>query len=388
MKKRVILLLLDSVGCGYSEDAVAYGDVGSNTIGNIAKELGGLNMPNFGDLGLGNILPLDGVPASQNPQAAYGKMREVSAGKDTTAGHWEIAGTPLFSPRPTYPEGFPADLIADFEALIGKKTIANVVGSGTAIIDQFAAEHIATGSPIVYTSADSVFQIAAHEEVIPLAELYEICQKARTLLQGKHGVGRVIARPFIGENGVYTRTASRRDYSLLPPANNLLETLQSAQIPVVAVGKIHDIFADQNIDFTYTTKSNDEGFATTLMAMDKHESGFIWTNLVDFDMAYGHRNDVAGYGKALEVLDVQLPEILEKMAEDDILFVTADHGNDPTTESTDHSREFVPLLAYGKNVKPVNLEIRGSFADLGQTIVEYLADKKLPHGESFLNLIK
>ncbi|MCX4265555.1 MAG: phosphopentomutase, partial [Firmicutes bacterium] len=291
-EKRVILIVLDSVGAGEAPDAAAYGDVGSNTLGNIAKAVGGLNLPNLQRLGLGNILPLSGVPPLIKPAelaqaGAFGKMQEVSCGKDTTAGHWELAGTPLLRPLPTYPDGFPADLLAEFEKQIGRGTLGNITASGTVIIEQLGEEHLRTGRPIVYTSADSVFQIAAHEPIIPLPQLYEMCAVARHLLVGEHGVGRVIARPFVGEPGSFRRTANRRDFSLLPPAGNLLEAVQSAGLPVVAIGKIHDIFADQHIDFSYPTENNADGMTKILTAMASHSSGLIWANLVDFDMQFG-----------------------------------------------------------------------------------------------------
>lgn len=384
--KRVVLIVLDSVGAGEAPDAAAYGDVGSNTLGNIAKKLGGLRLPNLGALGLGNILPLLGVAPAAAPAGAYGKMQEVSCGKDTTAGHWEIAGTPVLQPLPTYPEGFPGALLAEFERLIGRGTLGNTVASGTVIINELGDEHLRTGRPIVYTSADSVFQIAAHEEVVPLPELYEMCRIARRLLVGEHGVGRVIARPFVGKaNGSFERTANRRDFSLLPPAGNLLAAVQQAGAPTVAIGKIHDIFADQHIDASYPTKNNADGMEKLLAALAKHPAGLIWANLVDFDMLYGHRNDTAGYGAALEEFDAFLPRLLGLLQPDDLLFITADHGNDPTTVSTDHSREYVPLLAAGQRVAAgVDLGTRSSFADLGATAAEYLGAGALPAGRSFL----
>ena len=280
--RRVILIVLDSVGAGEAPDAAAYGDVGSNTLGNIAAAMGGLHLPNLQQLGLGNILPLAGVPAVAEPAGAFGRMQEISCGKDTTAGHWELAGTPLLNPLPTYPQGFPAELLAEFERQIGRGTLGNIPASGTVIIEQLGEEHLRTGKPIVYTSADSVLQIAAHEEIIPLPQLYEMCQIARRLLVGEHGVGRVIARPFVGQPGSFKRTANRRDFSLPPSAGNLLETVQAAGLPVVAIGKIHDIFADQHIDFSYPTKDNADGMQTILATMAKHPTGLIWANLVDF----------------------------------------------------------------------------------------------------------
>ncbi len=389
--RRVILIVLDSVGAGEAPDAAAYGDVGSNTLGNIAAAMGGLHLPNLQQLGLGNILPLVGVPAVAEPSGAFGRMQEISCGKDTTAGHWELAGTPLLNPLPTYPHGFPAELLAEFERQIGRGTLGNIPASGTVIIEQLGEEHLRTGKPIVYTSADSVFQIAAHEEIIPLPQLYEMCQIARRLLVGEHGVGRVIARPFVGQPGSFKRTANRRDFSLPPPAGNLLETVQSAGLPVVAIGKIHDIFADRHIDFSYPTKDNADGMQTILTTMAKHSTGLIWANLVDFDMQFGHRNDVAGYAAALEAFDAWLPQLLAQLQPADLLLITADHGNDPTTPSTDHSREYVPVLAGGAMVAGGrDLGIRPSFADLGATAADYLGAGKLPAlpaGNSFLPYI-
>ncbi len=389
--RRVILIVLDSVGAGEAPDAEAYGDVGSNTLGNIAAAMGGLHLPNLQQLGLGNILPLAGVPAVAEPSGAFGRMQEISCGKDTTAGHWELAGTPLLNSLPTYPHGFPAELLAEFERQIGRGTLGNIPASGTVIIEQLGEEHLRTGKPIVYTSADSVFQIAAHEEIIPLPQLYEMCQIARRLLVGEHGVGRVIARPFVGQPGSFKRTANRRDFSLPPLAGNLLETVQAAGLPVVAIGKIHDIFADRHIDFSYPTKDNADGMQTILTTMAKHSTGLIWANLVDFDMQFGHRNDVAGYAAALEAFDAWLPQLLAQLQPADLLLITADHGNDPTTSSTDHSREYVPVLASGAMVAGGrDLGIRPSFADLGATAADYLGAGKLPAlpaGNSFLPYI-
>lgn len=389
-KKKVLLIVLDSVGAGEAPDAAAYGDVGSNTLGNIAAAVGGLHLPNLRRLGLGNILPLQGVPPLTEPAelalaGAFGKMQEVSCGKDTTAGHWELAGTPLLRPLPTYPDGFPADLMAEFEKQIGRGTLGNLPASGTVIIEQLGAEHMRTGRPIVYTSADSVFQIAAHEQIIPLPQLYEMCAVARRLLVDEHGVGRVIARPFVGEPGNFRRTANRRDFSLLPPEGNLLAAVQAAGLPVVAIGKIHDIFAEQHIDFSYPTENNADGMEKIIMAMDKHPDGLIWANLVDFDMQFGHRNDVAGYAAALQAFDAWLPQLWANLRPQDLLLITADHGNDPTTPSTDHSREFVPVLAQAAAMRRgVDLGVRSCFADVGATAAAYLGAGALPAGRSFL----
>ena len=384
--KRVIMIVLDSVGAGEAPDAAAYGDLGSNTLGHIADETPGFALPNLARLGLGNILPLKGVPPTDNPLAAFGRLREVSCGKDTTAGLWELAGTPVTRPLPTYPNGFPPELIAEFERRIGRKTLGNVAASGTLIIQELGGQHLRTGYPIVYTSADSVFQIAAHEEVIPLTRLYEMCHIARGLLVDKHGVGRVIARPFVGEPGYFQRTANRRDFSLLPPEGNVFMRLRQAGVVTVAIGKIHDIFAGQNIDFSYHTAGNTDGMDKLLAALDKHPAGFIWANLVDFDMLYGHRNNVAGYAAALQEFDAFLPQLLVKIRPGDLLIITADHGNDPTTPSTDHSREYVPLLAYGL-AAGVDLQIRSTFADVGATVTDYLGAAKTLAGASMLPLL-
>lgn len=383
--RRAIIIVLDSVGAGEAPDAAAFGDVGSNTLGHIAEQTEGFALPNLARLGLGNILPLRGVPPVERPLAAFGRLQEVSAGKDTTAGHWELAGTPVLAPLPTYPNGFPPALIKEFERKIGRPTLGNVVASGTEIIERLGGRHLRTGYPIVYTSADSVFQIAAHEEVIPLARLYKMCEQARALLVGEHGVGRVIARPFVGEPGAFVRTSNRRDFSLLPPVGNLWQQVQAAGLSTVAIGKIHDIFADRHIDASYPTVSNADGVDKLLAALDMHQNGLIWANLVDFDMLYGHRNDVPGYAAALMEFDAALPKILAKLCPGDLLIITADHGNDPTTPSTDHSREYVPILLYG--AAAVDLGICPSFADVGQTVAEYLGVEPVAAGTSFWSQI-
>ena len=382
--KRVIILVLDSVGAGEAPDAAAYGDEGSNTLGHIAEQTSGFAMPNLQRLGLGNILPLAGVAPTAQSAAAFGKMQEVSCGKDTTAGHWELAGTPVNAPLPTYPHGFPADVIAAFEQLIGRQTLGNKVASGMVIIDELGEEHLRTGHPIVYTSADSVFQLAAHEEVIPLPQLYQMCEQARSLLVGRHGVGRVIARPFVGRPGSFRRTANRRDFSLLPPHGNLWQRLAEAGVPTVAIGKIHDIFADKDMDFSYPTTGNSDGMDKLLAALDNHPHGLIWANLVDFDMLYGHRNDIEGYAAALQEFDAWLPQLLAALKPADLLLICADHGNDPTTASTDHAREYVPLLAVGLAAAGVDLGTRATFADVGATAAEYLGAARPLTGTSFL----
>lgn len=371
MINRVALFVLDSVGVGELPDAKDYGDCGSNTLGNISRAVGGLNMPHLGRLGLGNIIPIEGVPPAAAPAASYGRMAEKSPGKDTTTGHWEMAGIILKQPFPVYPHGFPAFLIKSYEEKIGRRVLGNKAASGTAIIEELGAEHMATGSPIVYTSADSVFQVAAHEEVIPLEELYRICRIAREMLRGEHAVGRVIARPFVGQPGNFRRTVNRHDFSLKPPGYTLLDLLVDKGIPVTAVGKIRDVFAGQGITHTVSTKGNDEGMDKSLQLIKSDTRGLIFTNLVDFDMLYGHRNNPRGYGDALEEFDCWLPRLLEALKEDDVLMITADHGCDPTTPSTDHSREYVPILIYGKRILGgVNLGVRETFADIAATIAE------------------
>lgn len=371
MIKRVALFVLDSVGVGELPDAVDYGDSGSNTLGNISRAVGGLKMPNLGRLGLGNIIPVEGVPPVESPAASYGRMAEKSAGKDTTTGHWEMAGVIMEQPFPVYPNGFPSDLIKSYEEKIGRGVLGNKAASGTAIIEELGTEHMKTGFPIVYTSADSVFQIAAHEEIIPLEELYRICRIAREMLADQHAVGRVIARPFEGNPGSFRRTVNRHDFSLKPPGVTLLNILADNGVQVTAVGKIKDIFAGEGVTNTVSTKGNDEGMEKSLRLMESDITGLVFTNLVDFDMLYGHRNNPRGYADALEELDRWLPRLFDAMKEEDVLIITADHGCDPTTPSTDHSREYVPLLIYGKEVLGgVDLGVRESFADIAATVAE------------------
>lgn len=388
MIKRVILMVLDSAGVGEMPDAAKYGDEGSNTLGNVAKAVGGLAMPNMQKMGLGNIISIEGVAPASHPTGAYGKAAEKSAGKDTTTGHWEIAGVVLERQFPVYPNGFPPEVIDEFEKRIGRKVLGNKVASGTELIKELGDEHIKTKNPIVYTSADSVFQIAAHEDVIPVEELYKICRIAREILQGEHAVARVIARPFIGKSGEYVRTYNRADFSLTPPHDTLLDNVVKAGMEVVGVGKIWDIFAGQGITKSFHTQGNMDGIDKTLEAMDILERGLVFTNLVDYDMLYGHRNDPEGYAKALEDFDMRLPEILSKLGQNDVLIITADHGCDPTTESTDHSREYVPILIYGEKIKPgVNLGTLNSFSDIGQTVADFLGCSSLKNGTSFKRLV-
>lgn len=389
MINRVILMVLDSVGIGELPDAELYGDKGSNTLGNISKTVGGLKLPNMEKLGLGHIDGIKGINKTNSPIGCYGRFDEVSQGKDTTTGHWEMTGVCIETPFPTYPSGFPKDIITTFEEKINNEILGNKPASGTAIIDEFGEEHIKTGHPIVYTSADSVFQIAAHEEIISIEELYKMCEIARDILKGKHSVARVIARPFTGSPGNFTRTSNRRDFSLTPPHNTLLDNLKNSGYAVMAVGKIEDIFSGQGITDAIHTKDNMDGIDQTLNYMKQNDTGLIFTNLVDFDMEWGHRNDVNGYAKGLENFDKRLAEIIDNMNDTDVLFITADHGCDPTTLGSDHSREYIPLLAYGKDLKSnINLSTRNTFSDIGQTIAEIFDISPIKNGVSFLEQIK
>ena len=382
--ERVILIVLDSVGCGELPDAAEFGDVGSDTLGNTARAVGGLNLPHFQQLGLGNIHDILGVPPAEQPLAAYGRMAERSPAKDTTLGHWEIAGLITPTPFPTCPHGFPDELIAEFERRIGRTTLGNYPASGTVIIEELGPEHLRTGSPIVYTSADSVFQIAAHEEVIPVEQLYDMCRTAREMLTGEHNVGRVIARPFVGEPGAFVRTDRRRDFSAPPSGPTVLDNVLEAGQAVWAVGKIEDIFAGQGISHAVHTHDNMDGVQQTLAAMDEAGPGLVFVNLVDFDMRFGHRNNPQGYAAALEAVDARVPELMDGLRDEDVLVFTADHGCDPTTASTDHSREYVPLLVYGAAIRGgVDLDTRDTFADLGATVANWLGVKPPPAGRSF-----
>lgn len=387
--KRAIMIVLDSVGIGELPDAADFGDVGSNTLVNIKKARPETSLPNLCALGLGNIQgkDIELLGKVDAPKGCYCKMGEKSIGKDTTTGHWEIAGIITKNPFPTYTEtGFPKEVMDAFEEAIGTKTLGNYSASGTEIIKELGPEHVKTGYPIVYTSADSVFQIAAHEEVIPVEKLYEICEKARKILTGEHGVARVIARPFIGnEEEGYTRTKNRKDFSLEPTGVTILDLAKEKGMEVVAIGKIEDIFEHRGMTRTDHTTNNADGIEKTIQYMKEEFEGILFTNLVDTDMVYGHRNDVEGYAGALEYFDGKLPEIMAQMKEEDILIITADHGCDPTTPSTDHSREYVPLLICGKPVKEgVDLGVRKTFADLGQTVSDYLGLGAAFEAESFL----
>ncbi len=389
MSKRAIIVVLDSVGIGALPDADQYGDKGSNTIGNISEKLGGLKLKNMEALGLGNIDDIKGIDSVDMPNGVFGRCAEASKGKDTITGHWEISGVVLEEPLNTYPDGFSDEIIKDFEEKIGRKIIGNKVASGTEIIKELGEEHVKTGYPIIYTSADSVFQIAAHEEVISIPELYNMCQIARDMLVGERSVGRVIARPFVGEVGSFTRTANRRDYALNPPIKMMLQYMHEAGQGVMAVGKIEDIFNKLGVTDAVHTKNNMDGVDKTIEYMKMSKDGLIFTNLVDFDMHYGHRNDAQGYAQALLDFDNRLPEILENMDEDDVLIITADHGCDPTMPGTDHSREYIPLLVYGNSIKEnVNLGTRKSFCDIGKTVLDMFNVDNDINGESFYKEIK
>lgn len=385
---RIVLLILDSVGIGEMPDAESWGDKGADTIGNILKTRK-VELPNLQKLGLGNIRALSNLPPLENPAGSYGKCTLKSNGKDTTTGHWELAGIILEKAFPTFPEGFPSRVIDKFVAETDVPgVLGNVAASGTEIIKQFGAEHIKTGKPIVYTSADSVFQIAAHEAVIPIERQYEICEIARKILDGEDKVGRVIARPFIGNDADdFKRTENRHDYAVPPPRENLLPLLQDENLDVVCVGKVASVYDSLGVTKDLTAKNNEQSINQTINALNEDSRGLIFSNLVDFDMLYGHRRDAEGYAKALEYFDARLPEILDALRDDDLIVITADHGNDPTQKGSDHTREYTPLLVYGKRAKPgVNLGTRQSLSDIGQTIAENFG-VELKDGESFLSEI-
>jgi phosphopentomutase len=385
---RVILMVLDSAGIGEMPDAADWGDAGADTLGNILKRRK-VNLPNLQNLGLGNIRPLNELPAIENPAGNYGKCTLKSNGKDTTTGHWEMAGIILKKAFPTFPEGFPPRIIDEFTTKAKVPgVLANIPASGTEIIKQFGEEHIKTGKPIIYTSADSVFQIAAHEEIIPIERLYEICHIAREILDGADKVGRVIARPFVGETAdTFKRTENRHDYAVPPPTDNLLPLLKEKGLDVICIGKIASIYDSMGVTEDVSAKNNEQSIDQTINCLNKDSRGLIFSNLVDFDMLYGHRRDPEGYAKALEHFDERLPEILDAMREDDLFIITADHGNDPTKGGSDHTREYAPLLVYGKSAKQsVNLGTRQSLSDIGQTIAENFG-LKLKDGVSFLNEI-
>ncbi|NLM38126.1 MAG: phosphopentomutase [Firmicutes bacterium] len=384
-KRRVFLVVLDGVGIGALPDAVRYGDEGSNTLGNMAAKVGGLRVPFLAALGLGRIETLPGVPAVENPRGAYGKMAEASAGKDTITGHWELTGVVLDRPFPVYPDGFPEAIIAPFTKAIGRGVLGNKAASGTEIIEEYGPEHLATGKPIVYTSADSVFQIAAHEEIIPIDELYRICATARELLRGEHQVARVIARPFTGRPGSFTRTKRRRDFSVAPPEETILDRLAASGIAVVGVGKIEDIFSGRGLTASYHTGDN-IGTLQQLLTLGTTLDGpaLVFANCIDFDSLYGHRNDPEGFAAALTTADGYLEKVAAQLRPEDVLIITADHGGDPTTPSTDHSREYVPLLVTGPTVRPgVALGVRTSFTDVSATLADLFGITGWTKGSSF-----
>ena len=384
--RRLFLIVLDSVGIGEAPDAAQFGDEGSNTVR--AAVEAGADLPNLRRLGLFNIDGMDWTEPEAAPIGAFGRMREASMGKDTTIGHWEIAGVVSPKPLPTFPDGFPPEIIRNFEKLTGRKVICNKPYSGTQLLLDYGREHVETGALMVYTSADSVFQVAAHEDIVPIEELYHDCELAREMLTGDHAVGRVIARPFVGEYPNYTRTARRHDYSLQPPRATMLNNLEDAGYECIGVGKISDIFAGSGITQQIRTQNNTDGIAKTLDLMENDFEGICFVNLVDFDMVYGHRNDAPGYARALMEFDQALPKFMEQMGEDDLLIITADHGCDPSTPSTDHSREYTPMLAWSKKIRPgANLGTRTTFADIGATVLEYFGLENRTDGQSFLKEI-
>lgn len=383
MPRRAVILVLDGVGIGAAHDAAEYGDAGSHTLGNLARAVGGLRLPNLERAGLGNIAPLAGVEPQDAPLGAWGLLEPRSAGKDSTTGHWEIAGLHLDQPFPTFPDGFPAAIVDDFSKRTGRAVIGNVAGSGTAILERYGAEHLASGAWILYTSADSVFQVAAHEERVPLEELYAACASAREMLVPPYNVSRVIARPFVGQSGAWVRTPNRRDFSIAPPGETLLDALAAARIPRAGVGKVDDLFARRGLEGGHTS-NNAEGVAKILDWLRSGADGLLFANLVDFDQLHGHRNDIPGFHQALRDFDAALPDLIAALREDDLLFVTADHGNDPTTPSTDHARENVPLLVLGRRAQSVALGARSTFSDLGASVAEWLGVPFRGRGVSFI----
>jgi len=386
MTRRAAIIVLDGVGIGEAPDADAYGDRGSDTLGNLSRAVGGFSLPNLEIAGLGRISPLAGMREEGDSSGAWGKMIPRSAGKDSTTGHWEIAGVQLERPFPTYPNGFPKEIVSAFETRVGRRTIGNIAASGTAVIDRYGPEHQQSGDLILYTSADSVFQLAAHEDVVPLDELYRACTLAREMLVAPNDVSRVIARPFVGTPGAYNRTKNRRDFSIAPPSETLLDALAAAGVPRSGVGKVDDLFAGRAIDSRHTA-SNADGITAILKWLSGGEQGLLLANLVDFDQAFGHRNDAAGFYGALREFDAALPDLLASLQGDDLLFITADHGNDPTTASTDHARECVPLLVLGPRVRPGSVGTRSTFSDLGATVAEWFGIGFRGRGTSFLTAI-
>ena len=386
--KRAILVVLDGVGVGANPDAHAYGDDGASSLEHCAQAVGGLALPNLGSIGLGNITPIKGTSPTDHARGAFGRMAEAAAGKDSTSGHWEMAGVVLHKPLPTYPHGFPPEVVEPFEKAIGRKVIGNKAASGTEIIKELGEEHIRTGRPILYTSADSVFQIAAHQDVIPLPELYHMCEIARHMLTGEHAVGRVIARPFIGTPGNFKRTEHRRDFSLQPLGTTLLDLLKDSGKDVIGLGKIEDLFAGQGLTQSDHTETNSDSMKATLRWLEQDFNGLLFVNLVEFDMLWGHRRDSQGYAQALRDVDMWFAQIQEVMQTGDAIFFTADHGVDPTFRGTDHTREHVPLLAYGAPVRAgVNLGTRSTYADLGQTLAQAFSVGQLAAGTSFAHEI-
>ncbi|WP_438348573.1 phosphopentomutase [Paenibacillus sp. FA6] len=389
--ERISVIVLDSVGIGALPDAPAFGDEGSHTLGHICEQVPNMKLPNLAALGLGNIAPLATIPEATNPQACYGKMAEVSVGKDTMTGHWELMGLKVEVPFQVYPNGFPPELIEKFEALTGRKVIGNKPSSGTEILDEYGEEQLRTGAWIVYTSGDSVLQIAAHEEVIPLEELYRACEIARELtLNDPYVVGRIIARPYIGDPGAYKRTPNRHDYALVPFGETVLDQLKNEGYDVISVGKINDIFTGQGINESFPTKSNLDGIETTIKQLMRSFKGLLFVNLVDFDSLYGHRRDPKGYAACLEEFDRYVPELMQQIGDKDLLIITADHGNDPTAPGTDHTREYVPILIYNPVLAKASISIgtRDTFADLAATIADNFMVNQPKTGESFLELLK
>jgi phosphopentomutase len=382
--RRAILVVLDGVGAGANPDAAAYGDEGASSLEHCAQAIGGLSLPHLGSIGLGNITPIVGTPPRTDTTGSYGRMASAAAGKDSTTGHWEMTGVVLQKPLPTYPNGFPADLVAAFEQAIGRKVIGNKAASGTEIIKELGEEHMRTGYPILYTSADSVFQIAAHQDVIPLQELYHMCEIARGMLTGEHAVGRVIARPFVGIPEAFKRTEHRRDFSLPPLGISLLDLLKGAGKEVIGIGKIEDLFASRGLTQGDHTETNRDSMEATLQWLDRDFTGLLFVNLVEFDMLWGHRRDSQGYAQALRDVDAWFAQVQQVLRRQDAIFFTADHGVDPTYRGTDHTRECVPLLAYGQPIRPgVNLGTRPTFADLGQTLAQAFGVGPLAAGTSF-----
>lgn len=382
MSRRAALIVLDGLGVGGAPDAEAWGDAGSNTLGNVVRATPGLELPNLTRIGLGGCGDV-GLPAAEAPEAAFGAAEPVSPGKDSTTGHWELCGLVLGRPFPTYPSGFPPEVIAEFSRRTGRPVIGNRAASGTAILDQLGAEHVETGAWIIYTSADSVFQVAAHEDVVPLTELYAACRAAREMLSGEHAVSRVIARPFVGGPGDWRRTPNRKDFSLAPPGETLLDRLAAAHLPVLGVGKVDDLFAGRGVRAIHAA-TNAAAYGMILQGLHAMSRGLLFANVIEFDQSWGHRNDVAGFAAGLRELDRWIPRLREAIRSEDLIILTADHGNDPTTPSTDHARERVPVIVLGHRVRPAAIGVRATFADLGQTIAEFLGVPPLVAGTSFL----